>query len=128
MEKLIDDGYYIMLRGVGKQRALHQRVTHDVYLVKIANATATVEPTSDLANRLTARRLHHVNFQVEGTTYVSISAPHIPRDHESSSCLAIPLDGDTVSKACESIVRWIATNATTTKASSNDYSLQHHQP
>jgi hypothetical protein len=105
--------YAVMLTGAGPSRAFAQRVTHIVYLAEIRGDTIIVLPFTDLADRLAERKLHHSLMTVTGTTYVSISIPHLSRQYVrfGAGGVFFHLDASDESAARDALVEWCAANA-----------------
>jgi hypothetical protein len=116
-----------MLNGVGPQRAMHERVTHVLYLTRITNGTdVQVLSFDDLADRLRMAQVHHTTHEHKGQTYISISCPTLPRNYHCDQATGafFAMKGTTETEAKDSVVEFckqcaISSPQASTKEGSN---------
>ena len=67
--------------GIGPQRALHERVSHIVYMFHIIDNNMQMIPcSSEFINRLKELNIHYTNHIIDSTNYVSIYRSTISRN------------------------------------------------
>jgi len=101
--------YAVMLQGIPPQRALHQRVSHNMYVVQLnklptrADDTSfsmssyeslVVMPFNDVVTPILEEMgVHSVLFKADNYDFLSVSLPGLSRHWKKFDALIVPMPG-----------------------------------